>query len=299
MLLLTRSTPAFVGLLVALTLFFTIVMRAGIVQLNLTRASRILAAIIVALLIDMLTGAHFIDLISFHFNRVGIALLVLIDSNQSGLVLQSFDPIEPTATTLPIEPTATALSIEPTATTLPIEPTQTPTPLLLRNIVPPQTLPNGTVLTGFVGTDYIIGWKLGIELFLKNPILGVGTGLSPYYSGLTQYIFSPFSLFLLLLAETGIIGFTIFLAMIISPLKIVYRRLPNKPVSDIERVRIAKLAAIASAFVGGLVGYQAYGGARFEPHDWVLIGLLLAGTKLLLTSDGEDNLADTVSSESD
>ena len=86
--------------------------------------------------------------------------------------------------------------------------------------------------------------------------------------------------------------------MLISLVQPVLKRIPMKPRSNIGRVRMAKLAAIASSFVGGLIGYQAYGGARFEPHDWVLIGLLLAGTALLLTSEGEDDLADTVSSES-
>jgi hypothetical protein len=139
---------------------------------------------------------------------------------------------------------------------------------------------------------------MGIELFLRNSIVGVGTGLSPFYSGITDRIFSPFSLYLLVLAETGIVGFSMFLAMIFSPLKIVLKRLPNRPVSSKDRIRVAKLAAIASSFIGGLIGYQAYGGARFEPHDWVLLGILLAGTSLLFKSDGKDNLADTVSSES-
>jgi hypothetical protein len=308
MLMLTRSTPAFAALIIALILFSIIVWRSGIAKFDLSRTSRWVAVIFVALLVDQLTGAHFIDLVTFHFNRFGAALLAVLDTGQTGLPLQSIQPVEPTATALPIEPTATALPIEPTATALPIEPTATPQPvdatptpkpLRPRQLLAPQTLPNGTVIHGWLGTDYILGWKLGIELFLKNPIVGVGAGLSPFYSGITDHIFSPFSLYLLLLAETGIIGFSAFLAMIFSPLTFVFKRLNIGQVSRTERVRIAKLAAVASAIAGGLIGYQAYGGARFEPHDWVLIGLLLAGTTVLYKSDGEDDLADTVSSESD
>lgn len=53
-------------------------------------------------------------------------------------------------------------------------------------------------------------WYDGIQMFIENPVIGVGVGMFTEHTALTAH-----NSFVLVLAETGIIGYTVWLAMVV------------------------------------------------------------------------------------
>jgi hypothetical protein len=137
-----------------------------------------------------------------------------------------------------------------------------------------------------VSTDYIYGWKRGVQIFLDNPILGVGLSYSPFHMGVWDRVITPFSLYFMLLAEIGIIGFGLFLAFLFQIVKTgvaSIRSLERK----FGRFESLAAAALVGALIGDLFTYQSTGGARFEAHDWLIIGLIAALPRLRRSDESE------------
>jgi len=137
-----------------------------------------------------------------------------------------------------------------------------------------------------VATDYIYGWKRGVQVFLDNPILGVGLSYSPFHMGVWDRVITPFSLYFMLLAEVGIIGFGLFLAFLFQIVKTGFgsiRSLEQK----FGRLESLIAAALTAALIGDLFTYQTTGSARFEAHDWLIIGLIAALPRLRRSGESE------------
>lgn len=142
-----------------------------------------------------------------------------------------------------------------------------------------------------VSVDYVNGWTLGWTLFTSSPVFGVGIGNSPFFSGITDYVFTPFNLFLLLLAETGLVGLAAFMIMLgiilvkaIRAIRI-RRNLAERPLA------VAIIAGALAAFGGGIFTYMAFGGARFYMEDWVLLALMARGAQLMSRQPTEEATA--------
>jgi len=133
-----------------------------------------------------------------------------------------------------------------------------------------------------VSSDYLDGWSLGYRLFRASPITGVGIGNSPYYSGITEYVFTPFSLYLILLAETGAIGFAIFMLFIATPVRRAWKAIRMTRASPEVLMEPAILIGAIAAFMAGIPTYAAFGGARFYLEDWILIALMVRGATLVV-----------------
>lgn len=132
-----------------------------------------------------------------------------------------------------------------------------------------------------VSNDYIIGWQLGWELFGASPLFGIGIGNSPLFSGVEDRLFTPFSLYLLLLAETGLLGFAAFCLLILIPSFRSLKAIGTKGNSAIMTSERAILIGALAAFAGGLVTYAAFGGARLFLEDWIVLALLAKGAVLV------------------
>ena len=148
--------------------------------------------------------------------------------------------------------------------------------------IQPDAVDTGVVRVGaHVGSDYVIGWKYGWRLFLDNPILGVGLGNSPFFSGVYDRILTPFSLYLSIMAEAGLFGiltFVIFIGYVIyRAMKASLDKSLNPEIGD-----RSALIALVAALIGIFPVYQTFGGTRFMPYDWMLFGVLIAASTVIL-----------------
>ena len=148
-------------------------------------------------------------------------------------------------------------------------------------------LPGQTIRgrTFSVSVDYLIGWDRGINLFLDYPIFGVGLGNSIYFMNIWDRLFTPFSVHILLLAETGIIGYTFFIFMIGIIVYPMLRSLARRSNPLTIENRLVAIPLI-SGFAASLVTYQMHGGARFDPTDWLILGVLIAVARLTIEQPG-------------
>ena len=142
-----------------------------------------------------------------------------------------------------------------------------------------------------VSPAYFAGWELGWRLFKTSPVIGVGTGNSPLLSGVTDRLVTPNNLFLMLLAEIGIVGLVVFLAVILYPAwKLVLPLVSGKYRGVSVEIR-GVLIGLAAAWFGVLTTYNATGTGRLTPMSWVILGLL-ASAVLMLLRRSDENLTD-------
>jgi O-antigen ligase len=147
-------------------------------------------------------------------------------------------------------------------------------------------IPTGSAM---VADDYIIGWRSGWGLFTSSPILGVGIGNSPFYmlgirttfAGVIDHVFTPFNLFILILSETGVLGFAPFIALIAIPSLRAIRSIRTSTGSSVVAYERAILVGALAAFAGSMVTYAAFGGARFFIEEWLVLALLARGAQLV------------------
>lgn len=137
--------------------------------------------------------------------------------------------------------------------------------------------------------DYIIGWRTGWNLFTSNPLFGVGIGHSPFHMlglrtrfyGVIDHVMTPYNLFLVILSETGALGFIPFIALLGIPslraLKIIGTNNDSSSVTYERAILVGALAALA----GSMVTYSSFGGARFLLETWLILALLLRGSHLV------------------
>jgi len=118
----------------------------------------------------------------------------------------------------------------------------------------------------------IDAWYEGTQMFIANPLFGVGVGNFTEHNYLTAH-----NSFVLVLAETGIIGFTIWLALVGYPLLMTLAVIRHRP--ELPDARSASLwrgeRAAATTLLISMVGFFAC--AFFLSRSYVIILYLLLG----------------------
>jgi O-antigen ligase len=157
---------------------------------------------------------------------------------------------------------------------------------------------DSTMETGTAG-QRMFTWGIGWEMFLDNPVFGVGQGNFPwtigeYMGGRTWQTKSlagrqAHSLYFTLLPELGLFGVIIFGAMIYLNYRDtrVSQFLPAVPRSvslgrDKEPAKdeeIVRAVLFGNAILGGMIGYlatSAFISTLYYPTFWILMGLAVA-----------------------
>jgi O-antigen ligase len=134
------------------------------------------------------------------------------------------------------------------------------------------------------GAEREYSWRVGLRMFLSNPIFGVGQGNFPWafsqYEGEDRFHTrslagrAAHSLYLTVLPELGLVGGLIFLAMIlrlVGDLRAARARL--RPGAD-KNPEAAHLLAVGWAVEAALVGYLVSGAfisVFYYPPFWLLV----------------------------
>jgi probable O-glycosylation ligase (exosortase A-associated) len=163
-----------------------------------------------------------------------------------------------------------------------------------------QTIQQGT--GDETGAERVDQWKVAWDMFLANPLFGVGQGNLPWefrsyesaegFEGRSLAGRAAHSLYFTLLPELGLAGTVIFVAMGFT----ILRRLGSVAarawrVTDDSRGREARrLAAFSRAMVVSLIGYLVGGvfiSVLYYPHFWLLGGFAVALANVSNHVDGD------------
>lgn len=159
------------------------------------------------------------------------------------------------------------------------------------------------------GGDRLYIWGIGFEMFLANPIIGVGQGNFPwtfeeYEAGRTHMERSragraAHSLYFTLMPEMGLVGVAIYLAMIIRN---------RKDISLIETLAKAKSESrlskkepepnqfpvfMARAMEGSMIGFlvsSVFISTLWYPSFWVMMGFIVALRNVMVAAAQEDGV---------
>jgi hypothetical protein len=148
-------------------------------------------------------------------------------------------------------------------------------------------------LSGFFGlAERYVFWEAGVRTFIRHPILGVGLGnygfffpksvshhamelqeirqvLNPSY----PFLANPKNLWVRLLAETGIVGTSLFLVWLFSMIRIAKRVSAGR--SELRRlIGVAGILSITALVVEGL-SLDTFA----LPQMWIVLGLLASQTE--------------------
>lgn len=142
-------------------------------------------------------------------------------------------------------------------------------------------LPGGIALYPSVR---ILVWSAALEQFLHHPLIGMGIGVDPVHvrylnpSGALEQLTDAHNIFLSIAAQCGIVG----LAGLGAIIAMAVRR-TGRISGDLRRFLLG--ATFLDVFV-----YQGLGGS-FEDtrHIWVLLGLLVAASRLELSRPDENS----------
>jgi O-antigen ligase len=130
----------------------------------------------------------------------------------------------------------------------------------------------------------IMFWKAGLQMFEDHPILGVGTGNFPQAYATSYANLSilgppaPHSVYIQVLAESGLVGTVSLLALLVLLLRLNARTRRQALGSD-PAVRRSFEYCLALGLDLALVGYLVSGAfltVLYYPHLWILLGLSVA-----------------------
>ncbi len=155
---------------------------------------------------------------------------------------------------------------------------------------------DSTMETGTAG-QRMFTWGIGWEMFLANPILGVGQGnfpwtLGEYLGGRTWQTKSlsgrqAHSLYFTLLPELGLVGVMIFGSMVYfnyrdTRVEKLLRR-PSQGIargpSEVKELQLSRAVLYGNAILGGMIGYlvtSAFISTLYYPTFWIMMGLAVA-----------------------
>lgn len=148
------------------------------------------------------------------------------------------------------------------------------------------------------GGERLYTWGIGWEMFLHNPIIGVGQGNFPWvfeeYQGDRTFNDRSLagrmahSLYFTLLPELGIIGFGLFLGMLVSSVKDLrwvnqaakrFVKREDRPLDVRRKNMIGNAILQARAIEGALIGYlvsSVFVTTIYYPTFWVLVAFAVA-----------------------
>jgi probable O-glycosylation ligase (exosortase A-associated) len=160
--------------------------------------------------------------------------------------------------------------------------------------------PHGT------GAQRIYSWKLGWQMFLKNPIIGVGQGNYQWNVGeaedqagvqwKTRSIRGrvAHSLYFTLLPELGIVGSTLYLLMIFFSFKDLknIKDISKKHKETASDEHFKKVYYLALALEASLIGFfvsSLFISTLYYPNFWLLCAFIVALKKIVVNSEGVGN----------
>ena len=129
------------------------------------------------------------------------------------------------------------------------------------------------------GHRFVFNFYLVPKLLRQHPILGVGIGNFPLHASLilkTNRLYSPVGLWANILAEMGLLGFSIFCWMIFTYYKTMIRALVRARGTYWEPYIIGILACVT----GFMIHYLSWG-ARMTIFPWLFIGISMSIVKLV------------------
>ncbi len=155
---------------------------------------------------------------------------------------------------------------------------------------------DSTMETGTAG-QRMFTWGIGWEMFLANPILGVGQSNFPWTSG--EYLAGrtwqtkslsgrqAHSLYFTLLPELGLVGVMIFGSMVYFSYKDTrVKELLRRPLhgragaaGEVKDVQASRAILYGNAIFGGLIGYlvtSTFISTLYYPTFWIMMGLAVA-----------------------
>jgi O-antigen ligase len=155
-------------------------------------------------------------------------------------------------------------------------------------VAPPQTLQRITHFTSEGGTGRTDLWSIALQVAGDHPLLGAGWGnfvvVEPQYatrgielSQIRLVVDTPkvaHNMYLQVLAELGLVGLTVFLAVIGSALALAYRAIRTFTVDG-----WFELEAISRGLLVGVLGMLAaysFISAQYEKQLWLLVGVAIA-----------------------
>ena len=161
-----------------------------------------------------------------------------------------------------------------------------------------QSSTNDQTMTVGTGAERLYTWGIAWQMFLGNPIIGVGQGNFPWnfeeYQGMERFNTrslagrAAHSMYFTLLPELGLIGVGIFVAMLLanySCVREVRMRFKKLSVVSFGQPRpegdVAFALAASSALEAAMVGYLAssvFISTLYYPTFWVLTALVVALT---------------------
>ena len=150
-----------------------------------------------------------------------------------------------------------------------------------------QTMEEGT------GGERLYTWGIGFEMFLANPIIGVGQGNFPWvfeeYQGERTFFGKSIagraahSAYFTLLPELGLVGTVIFLSMLFftrRDLGQIYKIFsPDAEVNAADGLDRKRLFYLARAMEGSLIGFlvsSIFISTLYYPSLWVMLGFVVA-----------------------
>lgn len=162
------------------------------------------------------------------------------------------------------------------------------------------TIEEETQGTG-TGQERIYSWKIGWEMFLDNPILGVGAGnfnwnFARYesgegFAGRLHGGRAAHSLYFTLMPELGTVGTVLYAWMLLSSLKDLrfirkwIREQPHQ--SEEDRYFPQRVRYLTLALGGSLVGFLVSGtflSVLFYPNFWLWMAMVVALRRLVISS---------------
>ncbi len=157
---------------------------------------------------------------------------------------------------------------------------------------------DSTMESGTAG-QRMFTWGIGWEMFLANPVFGIGQANFPwtigeYLGGRTWQTKSlsgrqAHSLYFTLLPELGLVGVILFGTMIYLNYRdtrvrqffpVVLRRIGEQPAKEqAGEPELVRAALFGNAILGGMIGYlttSAFISTLYYPTFWILMGLAVA-----------------------
>lgn len=132
----------------------------------------------------------------------------------------------------------------------------------------------------------LVMWKASVGIWMNNPIFGVGAGNIPVYMenyidyATRSYWMVNHSLWLTWLAEMGLVGFLLFITIVLYNMRDSLFMGRIKPFD--EDSRFMKYFGVAS--FASLIGFLSSGTfltVNYYPHFWYLTALIMVGSKIV------------------
>jgi putative inorganic carbon (HCO3(-)) transporter len=141
---------------------------------------------------------------------------------------------------------------------------------------------------GYDAATRFLLWDTAWNLFVHSPIIGVGWGnfTEIYGSYLSSYswippgVFEVHNIYLQFLAETGLVGFTVFFLFIFHAWRRGLRQLRIAPDVFDKALAFGVLGAIITMLVHGFVDFLFQVSNQFGTLFWALLALLIVSARL-------------------